>query len=131
MFLYRVTDGKIDSRRGQYFECGSCGHLFPDVEVFKTFFGYMPQFQGSLQETLAGVFTLFSECTPERFEENGELRFCPYCGGPFYHVVDVYEEWTRSYRLAGGESWGDESLLEPLERECRAAYARWLRERLD
>ncbi len=134
MFLYRVTNG-IEPGRGQYFECSACGHRYPDVEVFKTFFGYMPQFDESLQKTLQGVLTLFNECTPERFEENGELRFCPYCGAPFYHVVDVYEEWVRSYRLAGDESWrsGDEAeaALAPVERDCRERYRRWLEERME
>ena len=81
------------------------------------------------------MLTLFNECTPERYEENGELRFCPYCGAPFYHVVDVYQEWTRSYRLAGGEAWLDEEQFAEasagLERECRAEYRRWLSNRME
>lgn len=136
MYLYRVTDAlNPDQRRGQYFECESCGHRFPDVEVFKTFFGIMPHYVSSLQKTIESVLTLFNECTPERYEENGAIRYCPYCGAPFYHVVDVYQEWTRTYRMAGGEEWLSEERFEEYaaetERECRAEYDRWLRERLE
>jgi hypothetical protein len=105
MILYRVSRAEVEGRQGEYFECDACGRRFPDVEVFKTVFGILPQFRENLQKTLEGVFTLFQECTPERYEENGALRWCPYCGAPFYHVVDVYESWQRGYRLPGSESW--------------------------
>lgn len=136
MYLYRVTDSlSAEPRRGQYFECDACGHRFPDVEVFKTFFGIFPHYTESLQKTIESVLTLFNECTPERYEENGELRFCPYCGAPFYHVVDVYQEWARTYRLAGGEEWLDEDQFAEksaaAEAECRAEYRRWLSERME
>ena len=136
MYLYRVTDAlHAQQRGGQFFECDCCGHRFPDVEVFKTIFGIMPHYVDSLQKTIESVLTLFNECTPERYEENGEVRFCTYCGAPFYHVVDVYQEWTRSYRMAGDEKWFDEySFAEraaDVEEACKAAYRRRLTELLE
>lgn len=136
MYLFRVTDALREQQRGgQFFECGGCGHRFPDVEVFKTFFGIMPRYTESLQATIESVLTLFNECTPERYEENGELRFCPYCGAPFYRVVDVYQEWTRTYRMAGDERWlGEEDFARAAaqgEAECREEYSRWLKERME
>ncbi len=136
MYLYRVTDAmSIAPRRGQYFECSGCRHRFPDVEVFKSVFGIRPQYAGSLEQTLAGVLTIFNDCTPERYEENGELRFCPYCGAPFYHVVDIYQEWARNYRMAGDAEWLDEEEFArraaPVEAECREIYREWLRERME
>ena len=136
MLLYRVSLAEDEGRAGQYFECGACGQRFPDVEVFKTVFGILPQFRENLQKTLEGVFTLFQECTPERYEENGALRFCPYCGAPFYHVVDVYESWQRGYRLPGSERWltGEEAeraldtLLRPARADRRACLTKELRE---
>ena len=81
MYLYRVTDALHPGQRGgQFFECECCGHRFPDVEVFKTVFGIMPHYIDSLQKTIESVLTLFNECTPERYADNGEVRYCPYCG---------------------------------------------------
>ena len=136
MYLYRVTDAlHAQQRGGQFFECDCCGHRFPDVEVFKSIFGIMPHYIDSLQKTIESVLTLFNECTPERYEDNGELRFCTYCGAPFYHVVDVYQEWTRTYRMAGDEKWYNEEQFgeraADVEEESRGEYRRWLAERME
>ena len=77
----------------------------------------------------------YTEYKPMNYEENGELRFCTYCGAPFYHVVDVYQEWTRSYRMAGDENWLDEERFAQraaaVEEESRGEYRRWLAERME
>ena len=70
-----------------------------------------------------------------RYADNGEVRYCPYCGAPFYHVVDVYQEWTRSYRMAEDEKWYTEEQFAEraaeVEEECRREYRRWLEERME
>ncbi len=134
MFLYRVTDNMADPRHKQYFECSACHHRFPDVEVFKPFFGLTPKYVNNLKETLEGVFTLFNDCTPERYEENGIVRFCPYCGAPFFRVIDIFSEWSRSYRFSGTDKWLNEEefseAIIPVESDCRREYLGWITERL-